>query len=99
MGAHVVLKAQGKSLEQGTVKLGAAALKPGIAFVALTRARHPDGSVLDDNFPVFSAFQKQKQHFTFQYRQRFERVARYRFSRTIRRVYVDVARVKVAGDL
>ena len=82
-------KAQGMSLEQVTVKLGAAASKPGVAFVALTRARHPDGLALDDNFPVFSAFQKQKQHLTFQYRQRFERVARCRFSRTIRKHMAD----------
>ncbi len=84
-------KAQGMSLEQVTVKLGAAASKPGVAFVALTRARHPDGLALDDNFPVFSAFQKQKQHLTFQHRQRFERGARYRLSRTIRKHMADAS--------
>ena len=55
-------KAQGMSLEKVIVKIGSAASKPGVAFVALTRARHPDGLALDDDFPVFSTFQKQRQH-------------------------------------
>ena len=84
-------KAQGMSLEKVVVKIGTAASKPGVAFVALTRARHPDGLALDDDFPVFSTFQKQKQHRTFQLRQIFERRARVNFSRTIRKYMRDPA--------
>ena len=50
-------KAQGMSLEKVVVKLGAAASRPGVAFTALTRARHPDGLAIDDSFPVMSSFQ------------------------------------------
>ena len=84
-------KAQGMSLEKVVVKLGAAASKPGVAFVALTRARHPDGLALDDDFPVFSTFQKQKKHRTFELRQAFERRARATFSRTIRKYMRDAS--------
>ena len=52
-------KAQGMSLDKVMVQLGKAAGRPGVAFVALTRARSPDGLALDDDFPVFSVFQKQ----------------------------------------
>ena len=76
-------KAQGMTLERLVVKLGEAAGRPGVAFVALSRATHPDGLALDD-FPAMSLFQRQKKHKSFQQRQRFERVARARFSRTIR---------------
>ena len=65
------------------VKLREAIGRPGVAFVALTRATHPDGLALDD-FPAMSIFQRQKKHKHFQQRQQFERLARARFSRTIR---------------
>ena len=44
------------SLEKVVVNLGTAASKPGVAFVALTRAWHYDGLALDDTFPVISKF-------------------------------------------
>ena len=78
-------KAQGMSLEKVVVKIGAAASRPGVAFTSLTRARHPDGLAIDDDFPVMSTFQKQKHHRSFQKRQRWERAARVKFSATIRR--------------
>jgi hypothetical protein len=77
-------KAQGMSLEKVVVKLGKAASKPGVAFVALTRARHPDGLAIADKFPAYFEFQKQKTQDTFKKRQRFERIAKARFSETIR---------------
>jgi len=77
-------KAQGMSMEKVVVKIGGAASRPGVAFTTLTRARHPDGLAIDDDFPVMSAFQKQRQHKTFQKRLHFERVARVRFSETLR---------------
>mgnify|MGYP005714938049 CR=1 FL=1 len=81
-------KAQGMSLDKVVVKLGAAASKPGVAFVALTRARHPDGLALDE-FPAMSVFQRQKKHHTFQTRQKYERQARATFSKTIRKYMRD----------
>ena len=84
-------KAQGMSLEKVHVKIGAAASRPGVAFTTLTRARHPDGLLFDDDFPVMSTFQKQRKHQSFRKRQHFERMARVRFSETIREHMRDVA--------
>ena len=81
-------KAQGMTLERLVVKLGEAAGRPGVAFVALTRATHPDGLALDD-FPAMSVFQRQKKTKSFQQRQMFERLARAKFSRTIRKNMQD----------
>ena len=76
------------TLERFVVKFGEAAGRPGVAFVALTRVTHPDGLALDE-FPAMSVFQKQKKHKHFQQRQRFERMARARLSRTIRHYMKD----------
>ena len=82
-------KAQGMSLDKVVVSLGKAASKPGVAFVALTRARHYDGLAIDDTFPAMHTFQEQIKHETFKKRQAFERVAKARFSATIRRFMRD----------
>ena len=84
-------KAQGMSLEKVVVNLGKAASKPGVAFVALTRVRHPHGLALDDNFPAYATFQKQLKNRTFVQRQHFERLAKARFSDTLRRSMRDAA--------
>ena len=96
-------KAQGMTLDKVVVNLGNAASKPGVAFVALTRARHYDGLALDETFPAMSVFQKQRQQKTFQKRREFERLAKARFSATIRRSMQDAtiysaANVWTAGD-
>ena len=44
-------KAQGMTLDKAVVKLGSKAGTPGVAFVALSRVRHPDDLMLDDDFP------------------------------------------------
>ena len=72
-------KAQGMSLEKVHVKIGAAASRPGVAFTTLTRARHPDGLLIDDDFPVMSTFQKQRKRQSFTKGQHFERMARVPF--------------------
>ena len=84
-------KAQGMTLDKVVVNLGSAASKPGVAFVALTRARHYDGLALDDTFPDMHTFQKQRTQPTFKKRLEFERNAKARFSATIRRSMRDSA--------
>ena len=84
-------KAQGMTLNKVRVNLGKAASKPGVAFVALTRARHYDGLALDDSFPAMDVFQKQQKQKMFQKRQEFERCANAMFSATIRRSMRDEA--------
>ena len=84
-------KAQGMTLNKVRVILGKAASKPGVAFVALTRAQHYDGLALDDSFPAMDVFQKQKKQKMFQKRQEFERRANALFSATIRRSMRDEA--------
>ena len=78
-------KAQGMSLDRAIVRLTKAATAPGVAFVALSRVRHPDHLMLEDSFPDMSTIMKQAQRETFHMRQRWERVARVKFSRTIRK--------------
>ena len=45
-------KAQGMTLDKVVVKLGNAVREPGVLFVALSRVRHPDDLMLDDDFPA-----------------------------------------------
>ena len=78
-------KAQGMTLDRAIVRLTKAATAPGVAFVALSRVRHPDHLMLEDSFPDMSTIMKQAQRETFHMRQRWERVARVKFSRTIRK--------------
>ena len=47
-------KAQGMTLDRAIVRLTRAAASPGVAFVALSRVRHPDHLMLEDSFPEMS---------------------------------------------
>ena len=53
-------------------------------FVALTRVRHPDHLLLDDDFPAFSDLRKQVFHPSFAARPAWEKRARVFFARTVR---------------
>ena len=67
------------------VKLSSACSKPGVLFVAITRVRHPDDLLLEDDFPALSVIRKQLAHPSFDKRQQWEKQMRVLFSRTIRR--------------
>jgi len=69
-------KAQGMTLDKVVVNLGKAASKPGVAFVALTRASHYYGLALDDTFPAKDVFQRQVTQPTFKKRMAYERLAK-----------------------
>ena len=77
-------KAQGMTLERVIVRLTKAASAPGVVFVALSRVRHPDHLMLEDSFPDMSTIMKQAQNTSYQARQRWERQALVRFSKTVR---------------
>ena len=77
-------KAQGSTLKKAIVKLGNAVNDPGVLFVALSRVRHPDDLMLDDDFPDFTTILKQSRNPSFKTRQDWERRARSKFSKTIR---------------
>ena len=77
-------KAQGMTLDRAVVRLTKAAASPGVAFVALSRVRHPDHLMLEDSFPDMSTIMKQAEKEAFLARQRWERRMRVQFSRTIR---------------
>ena len=83
-------KAQGMTLEKAVVQLGSAAAKPGVAFVALSRVKHPDDLMLEDDFPSMSVMMRQKDNKGFQARQRWEREARVKFSKTLRTHMNDI---------
>ena len=78
-------KAQGMTLNKLKVKLGSSVDRPGVLFTSLTRIRHPDTLMLDDNFPSYGHIMKARSHEGFALRQQWERRARVKFSRTIRR--------------
>ena len=78
-------KAQGMTLAKVIVKLSHACAKPGVLFVALTRVRHPDCLLLEDDFPAFSVLRRQLTNPSFAARQLWERRMRVFFSRTVRR--------------
>ena len=78
-------KAQGMTLAKVSVKLSAACAKPGVLFIALTRLRHPDNLLLEDDFPAFSVIRKQVNNPSFAARRRWERRMRVCDSETERR--------------
>ena len=82
-------KAQGMTLDKAVVFIGRRAATPGVLFVALTRVRHPDDLMLDDDFPDMSTIMKQKQTISFQRRQQWERTMTVKFSKTLRREMRD----------
>ena len=75
---------QGMTLDRAIVRLTRAASSPGVAFVALSRVRHPDHLMLEDTFPDMSTIMKQTEKESFQTRQRWERKMRVLFSQTVR---------------
>ena len=77
-------KAQGMTLDRAIVRLTKAASAPGVAFVALSRVRHPDHLMLEDSFPDMATIMRQLQNPSYQARQRWERHARVKFSKTLR---------------
>ena len=72
------------TLDKVVVKLGAAVREPGVLFVALSRVRHPDDLMLDDDFPALFEILNQTKHPSFQKRQRWEKEMRATFARTLR---------------
>ena len=84
-------KAQGMTLEKVIVKIGAKAAAPGVLFTCLSRVRHPDDLMLEDDFPSMSVIMKQKYTESFQKRLHWERLLRVRFARTCRQHMRDPA--------
>ena len=84
-------KAQGMTLDRAVVRLTRAAASPGVAFVALSRVRHPDHLMLEDSFPDMATIMKQSEKEAFQARQRWERKMRVLFSQTVRRYMRDTS--------
>ena len=82
-------KAQGMTLDRAVVRLTKAASSPGVAFVALSRVRHPDHLMLDDSFPDMSTIMKQADKESFRMRQRWESRMRVYFSKTVREYMRD----------
>ena len=58
-------KAQGMTLELAVVRLTKAAASPGVAFVALSRVRHPDHLMLEDTFPDMATIMRQNEKESF----------------------------------
>ena len=52
--------------------------------MALSRVRHPDDLMLDDEFPALFAILKQTKHPSYQKRQHWEKLMRAKFARTLR---------------
>ena len=71
------------TLEKVIVKLGKAVAEPGVLFVALSRVRHPDDLMLDDDFPSLFEILKQAKHPSFARRQHWEKLMRARFAQTL----------------
>ena len=91
-------KAQGMTLDKVVCKVGKAAASPGVLFVALSRVRHPDDLMLDDEFPAYSTIMEQMQSESFKKRVHWERLANLKFSRTIRHFMRD-ATLYSAGNV
>ena len=72
------------TLAKVIVKLGAAVREPGVLFVALSRVKHPDDLMLDDDFPAFFEILKQSKHPSYLKRQHWEKLMRAKFARTLR---------------
>ena len=79
------------TLDKAVVRLGRAAASPGVAFVALSRVRHPDDLMLDDEFPDMATIMRQAQSAGYIKRQEWERRMKIRFSQTLRRHLRDPA--------
>ena len=84
-------KAQGMTLDKAVVRLGRAASSPGVAFVALSRVRHPDDLMLDDEFPDMATIMRQMHSAGYIKRQEWETNMKIKFSQTLRRHLRDRA--------
>lgn len=73
------------TLAQVIVKLRTAGAKPGVLLVALSRVRHPDDILLEDDFPSYTQILSQSKSANFQARQQWENIALVKFARTIRK--------------
>ena len=73
------------ALDKVIVRLSHNCSKPGVLFVALTRVRHPNDLLLDDDFPSYLTIRRQLLHSNFAARQQWECGTIVLFSRTIRR--------------
>ena len=51
-------KAQGMTLAKALLHITQAAASPGVIFTAMTRVRHPDTLMLDDEFPSYGQIMK-----------------------------------------
>ena len=79
-------KAQGMTLDRVRVQLSErTAGVPGIAFVAVTRVRHPWDVVFEKDLPAMEHFMKARKTPAFTERQRFELRQLARASRTLRK--------------
>ena len=77
-------KAQGMTLDKAIVKLGNKASQPGVCFTALSRVRHVDDLMLDDDFPSMQIIMSQTNHPSFRKRLVWEKYRLADFSRTLR---------------
>ena len=79
-------KAQGMTLDRVRVRLSdRTAGVPGIAFVAVTRVRHPWDLVFEEDLPAYEHFMKARNTLHFRERQRFDLRQLARASRTLRK--------------
>ncbi len=46
-------------LDKVICRIGKAAASPGVLFIALSRVRHPNDLMLDDEFPALSSIMQQ----------------------------------------
>ena len=60
------------TLDRARVQLTRGAATPGVAFIALSRVRHTDHLVLDDDFPDLATIMKQAERESFRQRVRWE---------------------------
>ena len=82
-------KAQGMTLDKAVLFIGRRADSPGVLFVALSRVRHPDDLMLDDDFPDMATIMSQKQKLSFRHHQIWENMMNVKFSQTLRREMRD----------
>ena len=65
---------------------------PVALFVSLSRVRHPDNLMLDDDFPSYFKILQSGNHAKFRKRQAWERIQRVKFSKTVRQFMRDPSR-------
>ena len=78
-------KAQGMTLRRVRVLLRRAASILGVGYVAVTRVKHPDHLVFEEDLPAWETFQDSRRKPLFRQRRRMELRYAARFSRTLRK--------------